>query len=186
MSDNNDQSTEQNEPDHIKDLRAKAKGTDAATARADAAERELAFVKAGVPTDTKVAQAFLSTYTGEMTPDAIKAEAKEWNLIPADETLQTSQFPEGSAERQQQEMREQLAGGGGAAGDEPPKQGGVDKALANFQKNREEGMALQQAQNHAFGEVIKAAAMGDKQAIFDPQEWEQKKRDAGHGAEFAR
>lgn len=52
--------------------------------RATQAERKLAMYEAGLPGDklgTKVGQAFLSSYEGEMTPEAIRAEAEEWGLL---------------------------------------------------------------------------------------------------------
>lgn len=185
MSDNNDPSTE---PEGIKNLRAKAAEADTATARAEAAERRLAFVEAGIPLNSKPAQAFLTSYSGEMTPEAIKAEAAEWNLLPAaagDPPPPANPYGEGSPEHQQQLLRDGLEGGN-PAGDEPPPIPAIDTALKNFKKNRENGMGATPAQNLAFGEVIKAAAMGDTSVIFDPQAWAAEQAQHGHGAEFAR
>lgn len=186
MSNNNDQTDPKNgdESEGIKNLRAKAEQTDTQTARADAAERKLAFVEAGIPLSSKPAQGFMQTYSGDMTPEAIKAEAIEWGLIQAEGTQQSEQFGEGSDERTQQQLRDGLEGG--AAGDEPPQLGGVDQALNNFKNNRAKGMGAKPATNLAFGEVIKAAATGDRQAIFNPEEWAKKQAQHGHGAEFAR
>lgn len=185
MSNNNDTTTP-DEAEGIKNLRAKADKADEATARAEAAERRLAFVEAGIPTGSKPAQGFMATYTGEMTPEAIKAEAIEWGLLQAEGTPPPERFSDDSPEVQQQRLRDELDGTGAAAGDEPPQVGGVDQALKNFKDNRSKGMGAQAAANVAFGEVIKAAAQGDKQAIFDPEAWAKEQAKHGHGAEFAR
>lgn len=63
--------------------------------RAEVAERNLAFARAGVPLDNPAAQWFVKGYDGELTPEAIKAAAEPLNFgtpapqqpqgIPADE-----------------------------------------------------------------------------------------------------
>lgn len=58
----------------IKELRAKAAKADEAEARAAAAERDLAFTKAGIP-DEGVGSYFRKGYDGDLTAEAIKAEA---------------------------------------------------------------------------------------------------------------
>lgn len=57
------------------------------------AERDAAFAKAGLP-DSKLADLFRDSYQGDLTPDAIKAQAIEIGLVQA----QTTTPP---AERQQ-------------------------------------------------------------------------------------
>lgn len=68
------------------DLRAKArkaKKADEATASATSAQRELLFIKAGVDTDTKLGKLLLKSYEGDLTIEAIKAEAVDVGLIEA-------------------------------------------------------------------------------------------------------
>jgi hypothetical protein len=50
---------------------------------ASAAQRELAFLKAGVPADNPVTKYFVKGYEGEVTPEAIRAAAEEAGLITA-------------------------------------------------------------------------------------------------------
>ncbi len=52
-------------------------------AAAEAARRELAFVKAGVDPDSPKAKYFVRGYEGELTVDAIKAEAAQLGLVDA-------------------------------------------------------------------------------------------------------
>lgn len=60
----------------IDDAELEALRAQAANAEANAsAQRELAFVKAGIDTSSKLGSMFVRTYEGELTADAIKAEA---------------------------------------------------------------------------------------------------------------
>ena len=179
-------SDETNEPNEdVSELRKAAEGGKAAKREAEMAKRELAFVKAGVDTDSKPARALLENYEGELSKEAIQAEAKDWGLISSG--AESVQDPEADANREAvaeaQAARESLEGR--PAPDEPPQVGGVDGALKNFLKNKEEGMSQINATNHAFGEVIKAAAAGDRQARFDADSWEAERAKHGHGAEYA-
>jgi len=61
--------------DEVKVLREQA-------AAAQNAQRELAFVKAGVDLNAPVAKYFVKGYDGELSPEAIRAAAEEANLIP--------------------------------------------------------------------------------------------------------
>ncbi len=48
---------------------------------ASQAQRELAFLKAGVPADDPMTKYFVKGYDGEVNPDAIRAAAQEAGLI---------------------------------------------------------------------------------------------------------
>jgi hypothetical protein len=50
-------------------------------AEAAQAQRELAFLKAGVPADNPMAKYFVKGYEGDITADAIRAAAQEAGLI---------------------------------------------------------------------------------------------------------
>lgn len=178
-------SDETESQEDVSELRKAAEGGKAAKREAELAKRELAFVKAGVDTDKKPARALLENYDGELTSDAIRAEATEWGLLEAAESTEASPA-ESAAEAvaEAQATRESLEGR--PAPDEPAQIGGVDAALKNFLKNKEDGMSQVNATNHAFGEVIKAAAQGDKQARFSEDDWEEERAKYGHGAEFAK
>lgn len=69
-----------------------------AEARAAAAERELAFAKAGLPLDDPKMGYFVKGYEGDLTPEAIKAAAESAGFlsppapeIPAEELAQHQQ-----------------------------------------------------------------------------------------------
>lgn len=167
------------EGEGIKKLRAQAE--EGATAKAENArlQREMAFMRAGVDTTSKPAQALIAGYSGELDTEAIKAEAAEWGLLKG-EAPPVNQYDENSPERQQQEIREQTSGQP-APVPPPPEVNGMDKAIKAYHDNRQKGMADETAQVQAFGEVIKAAAAGDKSTIFDPRAWAEEQERAGHG-----
>ena len=68
---------------HLRKLEAENKALREQAAGAEAARRELNFVKAGVdPNDPKY-KYFVKGYDGEFTAEAIRAAAEEANLIPS-------------------------------------------------------------------------------------------------------
>ena len=69
------------EPGSIKELRDAADRGKKASQELDAMKREMAFLKAGVDTDTKAGQLLYKAYDGELETEAIQAEWSE--LVPA-------------------------------------------------------------------------------------------------------
>ena len=69
------------EPSGIKELRDAADRGKKATQELDAMKREMAFLKAGVDTDTKAGQLLYKAYDGELDTESIQAEWAE--LVPA-------------------------------------------------------------------------------------------------------
>lgn len=67
--------------DQIRGLETKAKQADASEARAAAAERELAFAKAGIDLNDSKLSYFRKGYEGDMEPDQIRAAAAEAGFI---------------------------------------------------------------------------------------------------------
>ncbi len=115
---------------HVRKLEAEKKALREALVEAEAAKRELNFVKAGVdPNDPKY-KYFVKGYDGELTPDAIRQAAEEASLIP-------SQNKEVVAEQQSWNRVAQAARAGQTS--EPP----VDyaKRIANA-KSADEVMQL--------------------------------------------
>ena len=68
------------EPTGIKELRDAADRGRKATQELDAMKREMAFLKAGVDTDTKAGQLLYKAYDGELETELIQAEWVE--LVP--------------------------------------------------------------------------------------------------------
>ena len=171
--------TEQQED--VSALRKAADEGRTARQEADLAKRELAFVKAGINTDTKPAQALLKSYSGDLTTEAIQAEAREWSLL---ETPKEPEVPDYTAEAEAQAQRDEMTSGEPAP-NTPPVVSQVEQAFAEFSKDRESGKSQIEATNQVIGKIIKAAAMGDPEARFDPDEWEKTRAQFGHGAEYA-
>ena len=80
----------------MRQLEKELKAKEQALAEAEAAKRELAFVKAGVPLDNPVAKYFIKGYDGEITPEAIRAAAEDANLVtPSQQATETKAEQEG-------------------------------------------------------------------------------------------
>lgn len=160
---------------NIKALREAAERGKADAARADAAERELAFAKAGVDTTSKIGGMLMQTYQGDLGDlDALKAEWAELNPTAAappqgqtDPKPTDAPIPEGFQDpTQQQEARDNLTGEptGGA-----PNEGAhpVDAALEAFHAAKASGVPLEDRQTEALAGVLGAYFQGDSRVMFD-------------------
>ena len=78
-----DQATRNPVRARMRELEDRNKALEAQAKEAEAAKRELAFVKAGVDPDSAAAKYFVKGYDGELTPEAIRAAAEEASLIPS-------------------------------------------------------------------------------------------------------
>jgi hypothetical protein len=78
-----DQATRNPVRARMRELEDRNKALEAQAKEAEAAKRELAFVKAGVDPDAAGAKWFVKGYDGEFTAEAIRAAAEEANLIPS-------------------------------------------------------------------------------------------------------
>lgn len=183
MSEENETPSE----DNLKELRANAKAGKDAIDENTALKRRMAFMEAGIPLSGKPAQALLQNYAGELTTEAIKAEAIEWGLVGTEDGGASTPPPaygEGTPEYQQQQMREQASGN--PAPTEKLVKDGHEAAFDDFLTNRENGMSMRDATTVAFGDVIRAGVEGKPGARFDPADWAAQQDAAGHGAQFAR
>ena len=78
-----DQATRNPVRARMRELEDRNKALEAQAKEAEAAKRELAFVKAGVDPDAAGAKWFVKGYDGEFTGEAIRASADEADLIPS-------------------------------------------------------------------------------------------------------
>ena len=104
--------------DDLRALREKARAADDAQAKLAELERKVMFSEAGIDLSTKNAQYFTKGYEGEMTVDAIKAEAEEMGLFKKEEQ-QRQQIPQ-----QEMQMHQQL---------NKTTQGGGDPSTEDYQ-----------------------------------------------------
>lgn len=78
--------------DQIRSLEKQAKAASEAVARAEAAERRLAFAEAGIPlSDPKMAY-FVKGYDGDISPDAIRQAATDAGFLAAERVDDTDQL----------------------------------------------------------------------------------------------
>ena len=96
------------EPGSIKDLRDAADRGKKASQELDAMKREMAFLKAGVDTDTKAGQLLYKAYDGELETEAIQAEWSE--LVPAAAASPPEPETVDATDTQVAEQRRDLAG----------------------------------------------------------------------------
>jgi peptidoglycan hydrolase-like protein with peptidoglycan-binding domain len=75
-----DSVSQESKPNWRRELESRAKAGDEAVAKLAQLERELSFRNAGVDPQSKQGQYFIRGYDGEMTVDAIRAEAAELGL----------------------------------------------------------------------------------------------------------
>ena len=96
------------EPGSIKELRDAADRGKKASQELDAMKREMAFLKAGVDTDTKAGQLLYKAYDGDLETAAIQAEWAE--LVPA--AVEPPPEPEtvDATDTQVEQQRQELAG----------------------------------------------------------------------------
>jgi hypothetical protein len=96
--------------DDLRQLREKARVADEAQTKLAELERKVLFGEAGINLSDKAGQYFVKGYEGEMTVDAIKAEAEEMGLFKKVEQ-QRQQVPQQEL-AQHQQMSRTAAGGG--------------------------------------------------------------------------
>ncbi len=157
-----DQEFEETEDDSVQltkaqfnDLQAKARSSKKQAeelATSKAAARELAFVKAGVDTDSSLGKLLMKAYDGELTAEGIRAEAMSIGLI------ETPTDPEPTPdEKASTEERQQLAS------DSPPDVPPVPDPVAQALKEGEDAMAAGASQEDAIGLAFRSLLLhGDR------------------------
>lgn len=121
-------------------------------------QKELAFAKAGVDTDSKIGKMLFQTYEGDLTKEAILAEAQEIGLI--EKQTENPEIPK--EEKDSTKERQTLNSGAQPPGDNPihPKQEAVDNAKRVIQ----EGGKYDHAAGAYVSTLVKRYADGDQRA----------------------
>ena len=93
--------SQESKPNWRRDLESRAAAGDEAVAELAQLRRELSFRDAGVDPNSKQGQYFMRGYDGEMTVDAIRAEAAELGLTGESQTppVQTAPVDYGAEQR---------------------------------------------------------------------------------------
>jgi hypothetical protein len=71
-----------------KDGKRASREAEVAKQEAQQAKRELALIKAGIDLESGTGKLFAKAYDGEATPEAIKAAAQEFGLVPTSQTTE--------------------------------------------------------------------------------------------------
>lgn len=156
--------------DDIAGLRKAAKDGKAALTENETLRRELMFAKAGINTETRLGKMLLKTFEGTSLEE-LTAEAEEIGLLKSADAEQPAPQPDND-DAAQGEFRRNLSGG--QAGGEQTSPDPITSALTEFHASTKNGMRREDAAVVAVDKVFKAAASGDKRAIFNPDEWSQK------------
>ena len=80
MDDETIEDVETEESSPIRQLRERAKRTDAAEAALAQANKRIAMLESGIDLTTPVGELFAKVYDGEATTDAVKAEAEKYGV----------------------------------------------------------------------------------------------------------
>jgi hypothetical protein len=102
MADNQD-------PGGIKELRDAAERGRKASQELDAVKREMAFLKAGVDTDSKAGQLLFKAYDGELDTDLLRVEAEELGILKDVGSVSTPEPDNTEADVQVAQQRRELA-----------------------------------------------------------------------------
>lgn len=149
-----DQSEGQETQDEPSELRKAADRGRQASVENETLKRELAFAKAGIDTDSKAGKMLLKSYEGDLTSEAIKAEAEEIGLFQPRQTASTeTATPE---EREQTEIRAGLATGSTAVGSPPDEDPQTAGLRAGFEA-RKQGASHTEAFIAALGPTFAPA-----------------------------
>jgi len=156
--------------DNLQDLRDAAERGRLATGENSDLKREMAFLKAGIDTDSKIGGMLLKTYEGELDVEAIRAEAgaipgflTENQVVDVDETDTTSQ-----ENLDLQNLRDNMSTGDAPTGEQVNAQ---DLAMQEFSEAIKSGASRKDSAAAYFGTLLTEAANGNQSAIFDQAGW---------------
>lgn len=156
---------EEEENATIKQLRDAAKRGEKASARNATLEKENAFLKAGINTDTDLGKLMLTGYDGELTPDAIKAWAER--IQPAG--TNTTGNPEVTEdEKKFTDTRSELASGQSDGAGVPQSSDYVADGYEAFWQAQRDGKPRDVAAAEVLDRIIDAAGKGDPRALVPP------------------
>ena len=161
--------------DLVRRLRAEIKDRNTRLAEAESAKRELAFVKAGIDTSSKLGQLFAKSFEGDVSDvEAIKAEAKELGLLDPPAHAEPSSTPAAEphvSDPADNSAAERSALASGASSDDgsgvDPRQVAHDRANDAMAK----GASFEVAAGGYIADLAKAAIAGDQRVIVQGQHY---------------
>jgi len=138
-----DSVSQESKPNWRRELEARASAGDEAVAELAQLRRELSFRDAGVDPNSKQGQYFMRGYDGEMTADAIRAEAAELGLTGQPVQTQEPQIDYGAEQRIAM-----------AADDAGPVTNPELDTLIRQTKNADELRELMEAHGHTWNAAV--------------------------------
>lgn len=165
-ADETDPGAESSENANIRLLREKAAKADEATAAHAALQREVAFLKAGIDTDSKLGKLLFKSYEGDLTDiEALKTEATEIGAIQAAAPAEQASAEQSSAEDHEptgSTQRQELAAG--APADTGEKLHPWKSAQEVFDRSMSDGETWEHSAGMALNALANAAQSGDVRA----------------------
>jgi len=150
----------------IKELRDAADRGREAIQERDQLKREMAFMKAGVDTDSKAGQLLFKAYDGELETESIQAEWQE--LVPTPvpvEQPEPAQDTVTETDTQVSGQRKALAEDSVSV--ETTTQSPYEQGLQEFQKSYESGRSKEDSAARFVHTVLEAAGQGDERVVSD-------------------
>lgn len=175
------ETTEENDSTSIPELREAAKKGREATKKAADLERENAFLKAGIDTEDPKFKYFAKGYEGELTADAIKAEAEAagFTAEPQTQTSTTENGGEGSEDegneeehvseedREAERIANAVRSGANAPG-EKPEVDPMNEGFSKFHERVAEGDRRQDASSEVIGRILGEGVGGNEKFLAKP------------------
>ena len=143
-----------------------------AKAETERVQRELAFVKAGVNTDTPAGQIFFKGYDGDLDPEAIRSTAATMNLTTPSPTPPLEGPPAPETNPLDPAEVDLLESGSNLGGTPPPAEPVAAHPATQAQQVHgqavADGVDNPTAVGLAFNSLVNAAASGDQRVIIPP------------------
>jgi hypothetical protein len=150
----------------IKELRDAAERGRQASQELEEMKREMAFMKAGVDTDSKAGQLLFKAYDGELETESIQAEWQE--LVPTPvpvEEPEPAQDTVNETDTQVSQQRQALAEDSVSV--EATTQSPYEQGFQEFQKSYDSGRPKDESAARFVHTVLEAAGQGDERVVSD-------------------
>lgn len=164
---------ESGESGGVRSLREALDRANEKATRADSLERELAFVKAGIDTDSGTGKLLFKAYEGDLTPEAVKAAAVEAGILAAESDGDTGAQPDPSTPTPPTGPSESAVRGAITSESVPVGKAGAadmfESIYAEFKAATASGMAKDEAANQGIAAILAGAYRDNNpRFIFDP------------------
>jgi hypothetical protein len=173
-SENVEEIEDSSEPDAIRNLRQANKRNEEKAKAGEAAMRKLAFLEAGLdPRVNPQVELFMKAYDGELSDEAIRAEATRYNLISGNVAPEPSSPQSSSAfDAGQTYARASLGADSGDAAAPIEEGDPMSTAYTEFHSLRRNGATSEEASVAVLGKIFEQARKGNDKFVFDASEWQ--------------